>query len=74
MSARDWHAIGESIAGVFLRPIERIFGNAVRAHYAEFGTCRRCEAPLGGESPGKVCEECHADELLTVVGGSGGDA
>lgn len=52
-------------------------GRMMRAHYAaRFGTCRRCAAPLGGESPSKLCTTCHADILLqrTIGTGIGGDA
>lgn len=48
-------AIGEAVG----------FGAWLRARYAAVhGRCRRCEAPLGGTSPSRICEPCHADVLL----------
>lgn len=75
MSARE---IGEAIGSALGRFVKALgLGDAVRAHYAaRFGTCRVCDAPLGGPSPSKLCTTCHADILLqrTIGDRIGGDA
>ena len=59
--------IGAAIGRALGRAVEVLgLGDAIRDRYAaEFGRCRRCDAPLGGRSPERVCETCHVDEALS---------
>jgi len=51
----------------FWGALDSMFGPTVRAYYAKkYGTCRVCTRPLGGESPEKICVECHAAEALAM--------
>ena len=59
--AIDWHALGAALA----KASPAAVGEAVRAHYAaKFGVCGTCREPLGGESPDRICADCHAAEVL----------
>ena len=69
-------ALGAAVGNIIGTALEAVGGgDAFRAHYAEqFGTCRRCGAPLGGPSPRQVCKGCHTDELLGAgLGGAGSE-
>lgn len=58
--------LGEAFASMLSEPAKE----AIRSYCArKFGVCRRCRAPLGGESPEQICETCHADEALEAAGG-----
>lgn len=47
--------------------IDSTIGAAARAYYAKkYGVCRVCTRPLGGESPQKICVECHAAEVIAA--------
>jgi hypothetical protein len=63
-----------SLSDAIRRALDAAIGDKVRAHYAaKFGTCIDCARPLGGESPSKICVECHAARTLARgLGGSPG--
>lgn len=71
--SEKWRRIGEDIGRALAEGIEAVakpLADAVREHYAAlYGRCRRCDAPLGGPSPEKVCEPCHAAEVLEAANG-----
>lgn len=49
----------------------------IRAAIAErFGVCCVCEQPLSRKSPGQICKDCHAGQVLAagLGGGHGGEA
>lgn len=69
LAARIGKALGEAVAAV-----DPDFGDRLRAsEAAKHGTCRDCGAPLGGPSPSRICQPCHAARVLARgLGGSGG--
>lgn len=55
-------AVGEAIQNTWL-------GDMIRARFvALYGKCGSCDKPLGGPSPSKLCEPCHANVLLSNLG------
>ena len=63
--AIDWHALGSRIGTALAKASPAAVGEAVRAHYAaKFGVCGTCREPFGGESPDRICADCHAAEVL----------
>lgn len=79
-TAAKWEAIGAKFgqaAADFINGLGAGISDTIRGLYASaYGKCRRCDKPLGGESPDKICETCHADEVLAAANGgkNGGDA
>lgn len=73
----DWRALGQRIGEALANAIPEPLKQKIRDAYAsEFGNCRSCGAPLGGESPERICVSCHANERLaqSLGGGKGGEA
>ena len=68
----DPKSLGTMIGAALGRAVEAMgLGDRIRASYAaKYGSCRRCDAPLGGSSPERVCETCHADEALATAHGN----
>lgn len=66
--SRRWAKIGEAMGRAIAEGIRAGgFDSIVRRAFASvYGKCRRCDQPLGGESPEKVC---HAAEVLEAANG-----
>jgi len=59
--------------GRFVAAVVPGFGERLRAQQAEaHGVCRDCARPLGGPSPSRICQECHAARVLAGLGGDTG--
>lgn len=72
MSESDkWRKRGEDIGRGMAEAVEKHgLADAIRAVFAFlYGKCRVCDAPLGGPSPEKICEPCHAAEVLQAANG-----
>ncbi len=71
--SKKWEKIGEAFGRGLAAAIEKhgpALADAIRDLYASlYGKCRRCDQPLGGESPEKICEPCHAAEVLEAANG-----
>lgn len=68
----DWEALGRGIGEALAKGVEASgLGPVARDMFsAAYGKCRVCDAPLGGASPDRICETCHAGEVLAqAIGG-----
>lgn len=62
---RSGHDLGTAIGTKIGEAVKSWAASPMRAIFAwAYGSCRVCAAPLGGHSPEKICEPCHAGEML----------